>query len=386
MNTVMSDITTSEKEAGSGLTATAVVFESVHKFSLQEFPLPAIGPDDLLLEVSLCGVDGSELHMFEGELDFINDKTPLIFGDEIVGRVVAIGDEAKSNRKLEIGDFITVESRWPCAQGCRNCDRGHYFMCLNNPDMRGYGIIPIAEAPSLWGGYATHVYVPKDSLVYKIPEQLSEKAALFACSVLANGKRWTDVSGVGPDKTVVVIGPGPQGLACALAAAWAGSTVVVVGLERDAERLATATSLRAAHTVAIAPGESPAETAKRIKELVGEVDIVIDTAGFASAKQLAFNVISPLGTITNVAVPTPMEQPVNFMNVLLGEVTILNPMSHPHTVLDALNLAVDLLEDGIDVGSLVTHEFSLREAKHALEVAGNRTEESPVKVVLDPRL
>jgi threonine dehydrogenase-like Zn-dependent dehydrogenase len=385
MNTLNSEVASRATGPGAD-TATAVVFEGLRTFSQQTFPLPKISADDLLIEVSLCGVDGSELHMFEGELDFINAKAPLIFGDEIVGRIAAIGDAAREKRKLEIGDFVTVESRWPCAQGCRNCDRGHYFMCLNNPDMRGYGLIPVSEAPSLWGGYASHVFVPKDSLVYKIPEQLSENAALFACSVLANGMRWTEVSGVGPDKTVVVIGPGPQGLACALAAAWAGSTVVTVGLERDAERLAVASSLRSAHTVAIAAGETPSDTAARIRELVGTVDIVIDTAGFASAKQLAFEVIGALGTITNVAVPTPLEQPVNFMRLLTSEITVLNPMSHPHTVSQSLQLAVDLLADGIDVGELVTHEFSLRDAEHALAVASNRTEESPVKVVLNPRL
>lgn len=324
--------------------------------------------------------------MFNGELEYINKCVPLIFGDEIIGRIVAIGDAAREKRGLDIGDIVTAESRWPCAEGCRNCDGGQYFICLNNPESRGFGGISVSEAPSLWGGYASHVYVPKDALLYKIPSQLSERTALFACSVLANGLRWTEVSGVGPGKTVVVIGPGPQGLACVLAAAKAGSTVVSVGLERDAERLATASSLRAAHTVAIAPGETPVETAARIRALVGQVDIVIDTAGFAPAKQLAYEVVSSLGTVTNVAVPTPLEQPVHYMKALMKELKILNPMSHPHTVGRSLEFAVELLQDGIDVGELVTHEFALRDAATAIDVAANRTKESPVKVVLNPRL
>ncbi|NKX56555.1 zinc-dependent alcohol dehydrogenase [Arthrobacter mobilis] len=372
--------------SAAGTTATAVVYEAPRTFSLRELPLPEVGPDDVLLEVTLCGVDGSELHMFNGELEMFNGRAPLIFGDEIVGRIAAIGEAAREERGLDMGDFVTVESRWPCPEGCRHCDRGQYFICLNNTGHRGYGSIPLAEAPSLWGGYASHVYVPRNALLYRIPPQLSERAALFACSVLANGLRWTEVSGAGPGKTVVVIGPGPQGLASVLAAVRAGSAVVSVGLERDAERLAAASSLGAAHTVAIAPGENPGETAERIRALVGEVDIVIEGAGFAPAKQLAYEVVSPLGTVTNVAVASPIEQPVNFQQMLMKEIKMLNPMSHPHTVGKSLDLAVELLENGLDVGRLVTHEFALRDAAAAIDVAANRTEESPIKVVLNPAL
>lgn len=375
-----------DKTSEAKTTATAVVYEGPYTFSLQEFPIPTPGADDVLLEVTLCGVDGSELHEFNGEVEAVNQRAPIIFGDEIVGRITAIGDAAREERGLDIGDFVTVESRWPCPEGCRYCDRGQYFLCLNNKDGDGYGWTPVAKAPALWGGYATHVYVPKNALLYKIPAQLSERTALLACSVLANGLRWTEVSGAGPGKTVVVIGPGPQGLASVLTAARAGSTVVSVGLKRDAERLATATTLGAAHTVAIEDGETPTETAARIRELVGEVDIVIDVAGFAPAKQLAFEVVSKMGTVTNAAIPTPSEQPLNFLQALYKEVTILNPISHPHTVDRSLKLAVELLEDGLDVGQLITHEFSLREAEKAIAVAANRTEESPIKVVLNPSL
>jgi threonine dehydrogenase-like Zn-dependent dehydrogenase len=366
--------------------ATAVVYRGHRTFTLDQIPLPVIGPDEMLLEVILCGVDGSELKMFNGDIDHIEQKQPLIFGDEIIGRVVDIGTIASAERGLAIGDRVTVEARWPCAQGCRNCDRGQYFLCKNNPDALGYGTIALAHPPGLWGGYATHVYVPMGGLVYKVPDALSDEAALFGCSVLANGVRWTAASGVGTDTTVVIIGPGPQGLACVLAAARAGAQVISVGLERDTARLALAAELGAHHTVAIPSDEAPEETAARIRALVGEVDTVIDVAGFAPAKRLAWEVVSQLGTITNVAVASPRVQGIDFLTSLRKELRILNLTSHPHTVEASLRLASELYESGFDLGRLVSHQFGLADAATAIDVAAYRTEESPIKVALNPTL
>lgn len=365
-------------------TATAVVYEGPRVFTMKEIPLPAIGPQDTLLEVVLCGVDGSELHMYNGDYDWLNDKAPVTFGDEIIGRVIDIGVAAKERHGVVIGDLVTVEARWPCATGCQNCDRGQYFLCMHNTTFRGYGTISLAEPPHLWGGYATHVFVPEGALLYKVPQELPLRTALFACSVLANGLRWSEVNGAGAGKTTVVIGPGPQGLACTIAAARMGSTVVVVGLEHDGERLALARTLGAEHTYAIPEGEKPVETARKIRALVGRVDGVIEGAGYTPARDLAFEVISPLGVVTLVAAPTPPVQEINWRKV--REVTINSPLSHPHTIARSFDFAVQLLEEGMDVGSLVTHEYSLKDAEKAIAVASYKTDERPIKVVLNPAL
>jgi threonine dehydrogenase-like Zn-dependent dehydrogenase len=365
--------------------ATAVVYTGPESLEVQQFPIPHVAPDEMLVEVELCGVDGSEVHIYKGEMALYNRLAPVVLGDEVVGRVCAIGAVAQMERGLDVGDRVTIEARWPCSEGCRNCDRGQYFLCKKNPKARGYSTIPTTEAPGLWGSYASHLFVPAGALSYKVPDELPLKAALFACSVLANGMRWVELSQAGPGRTVVVIGPGPQGIACVLAAAHAGARVVSVGLERDVERLALATFAGAEATVAIADGETLETTVNRIQEILGDVDVVIDAAGFASAKSLAYAAIGQLGVLVNVAVATPQVQEVDYQDLLMKELTILNPISHPHAVQRSLDLAVSLLHSGIDVGSLVTHEFPLAEAEHAIAVAAYKTEESPIKVVLNPR-
>lgn len=369
------------------MTARAVVFEGPEQFRLREFDPPPIGPDEMMVEVLLCGVDGSEVKMFHGEFAWLNAAAPVIFGDEIVGRVCAIGDEAKRKRKLDVGDRVVVEPRWGCSQ-CRACVRGHYYLCRVNyfPVRVGYGIMNIDIAPGLWGGYASHVFVPGNAIALAVPEGMDSKTALMACSVLANGLRWTTFGEIGLGSRVAVVGPGPQGLGTVLAAARRGAAVVSIGLESDAERLEVAKRLGAKETIAIAPGEDAQTTRERVLAVMGEIDVAIDVAGFPPAKALALSLPSVLGAVVSPAAASPPVQEVDFMHLLRNEITLYQPNSHPHATGPALDLAAELLREGVDLGEFVSHVYPLESAEEALRIAGGETDERPIKVALDPLL
>ena len=366
--------------------ARAVIFERAETFVVRPVTLPPVGPDDMLVEVLLCGVDGSELHMYRGELPWFNARVPIIFGDEIIGRVAQIGAAAAQTRGMQVGDRITIEARWPCNR-CRCCSEGQYYLCENNPDGRGYGTISMNEAPGLWGGYATHVFVPHQALAYSVPEELTLDAALVSCSLLANSLAWVRQTALKEGGTLVVIGPGPQGIGCALVAADQGAKVVILGLERDADRLAFAESLSPSiHGLVLQRSEETAATVEKIAGILGEVDAVIEAAGVTAAKELAFAVVRRTGRVLQVSIPFPHVQSIDWQMALMKELTILNPVSHPHMVAPALALGAELAQRGIDVGRFVSHRFGLDDAAEAIEVASYRRDESPIKVVLDPAL
>lgn len=366
--------------------ARAVVFEQAETFVVRPVALPPVGSGDMLVEVLLCGVDGSELHMYRGELPWFNARVPIIFGDEIIGRVVQIGASAADARGMKVGDRITIEARWPCNR-CRCCTEGQYYLCENNPDGRGYGTISMNDAPGLWGGYATHVFVPAQALAYRVPEELTLDAALISCSLLANSLAWVGQAGLKKGGTLAVIGPGPQGIGCGLVAADRGAKVVILGLERDAQRLAFAESLSPSiQGVMLQQSEKPAAVAEKIAGILGEVDAVIEAAGAPAAKETAFAIVRRTGRVLQVSIPFPHVQSVDWQIPLMKELTILNPVSHPHAVEPALALGVELAQRGIDVGRFVSHRFGLDDAAEAIEVASYRRAESPIKVVLDPAL
>ncbi|RZT94859.1 alcohol dehydrogenase/L-iditol 2-dehydrogenase/D-arabinitol dehydrogenase (NADP+) [Advenella incenata] len=364
-------------------TAKYIEFVAPYTFEAREIHRPAIGEDDLLLKISLCGVDGSELHMFRGELQWVNDMAPLIFGDEIVGTVEEIGDRARRQRKLEVGDRVALEAKWPCNQ-CSSCLRRQYYLCDVHGIISGYGATTSKSPPFLWGGYSTHAFVPKQALVYKIPDTLHDSTALIGCSVLANGIRWVEESGVGDGDHVLIVGPGPQGLACALVALSLGAKVSMVGLRDDASRLELAMKFGVHNTFYVLP-DGPEGLAARVLQEAGQADVVIDLAGVQDAKLLGFAVVRKMGTFVNVALPFPSAQSMNWLDLLAREIRILSYASHPYTVEAGLAMAEKLLEKGIDIGSWITHIYPLGQAQIALEAAAYQTEERPIKVALNPQ-
>jgi threonine dehydrogenase-like Zn-dependent dehydrogenase len=368
--------------------ASALVYEGPEQVALREFPIPSVGADEMLVEVLLAGVDGSEIHMLRGEMQRINELAPVIFGDEIVGRITKIGDLAAERRGMRLGDEVIVEARWPC-NNCRACLAGQYYLCELagvGEGGYGYGWISCAEPPHLWGGYASHVFVPGDALVYRVPDQMGPETALVCGSVLANSYRWTARGGVALGMSVVVIGPGPQGIGCALAAALRGAAVTVVGLERDSARLAAASDMGADHVLALPERSGADEAEAAVRELLGgdHVDVVIDAAGAEASKQLAMALVRPMGTIVNVSVPAPPRVAINWLDALLKEVTMISPLSHPHSVEPALKMGLRLIERGLDPGRLVSHIFSLEESERALRTAAYELEERPTKVAIRP--
>lgn len=370
------------------MAASALVYEGPEIVAIREFPLPDLGPDDLLVEVALAGVDGSEVHMLRGEMARMNALAPVILGDEIVGRVAAIGERAAARRALASGDLVVVEARWPC-HDCRACLDGQYYLCEREGQGEGgtgYGWISCADAPHLWGGYATHVFVPGEALVYPVPEGLSLEAALVCGSVLANSYRWTGLARVELGHTVVVLGPGPQGIGCALAATLRGADVFVAGLERDASRLAMAAELGVAGVVALPGGAGHGDALGALRELTGgrPVDVVIDAAGARATKDLAVSLVRPMGMFANVAVSAPARASVDWFEMLLKEITVVTPLGHPHAVGPSLRMGTQLLARGIDPGRLVSHVFPLAEAERALRTAAYELDERPIKVAIAP--
>jgi alcohol dehydrogenase, propanol-preferring len=98
----------------------------------RDVPEPALGPGQVLIDVSACGICRTDLHVVDGELT--EPKLPLIPGHQVVGNVVATGPGVEAPT---VGDRVGVPwLGWTCGV-CRYCCSGRENLC-DSAQFTGY--------------------------------------------------------------------------------------------------------------------------------------------------------------------------------------------------------------------------------------------------------
>lgn len=275
------------------MNAQALVLTGTRKLTARELPTPRTGDDDGLLRVEACGLCGTDHEQYTGHL-----KAPYAFvpGHEVIGVVERLGPAAAERWGVTEGQRVAVEVFHSCRQ-CTQCLAGNYRRCERNGLATMVGFVDVDRPPGLWGGYATHLYLPPDSMLIPVPESLDPVLATVF-NPLGAGIRWAaTVPGTKPGDVVVVLGPGIRGLAACVAAKEAGAGfVMITGVgPRDTDRLAQATAFGA--DLAVDVSETDPIAALR-QATGGSADIVVDvTAKAPAALGQAVALARPGGTI-----------------------------------------------------------------------------------------
>jgi alcohol dehydrogenase len=354
------------------------VLVAPHRIESRDFPLPAIGDDDGLLRVELAGICGSDIHHWDGHSAVIRN-VPALLGHEIVGRIDRIGPSAAERWQAAVGDRVIVEASFGCGR-CERCRRGSYQMCA---DDQGYGgRLSAADPPHLWGAYGQFLYLPPRARVHRVSERITPEIGVVIGAVLANGIRWVQTMGnAGIGDTVVIFGPGPQGLACTIASHAAGaSRIIVVGLARDRARLDLARAFGATDAL-IASGSTVTEIAELTEGRLA--DVAIDVTANPGAAGQAASVVRPLGTFVMAGSKggAPVELPWD--KLVAGEIRVLGVNSHET---QAVRAAVQLAEAGrYPLERMLTHRLPLAQADEGIELVRSASPtDGVVKVALDP--
>lgn len=134
---------------------------------LVEIPTPQPGPGEILIQVEVCGVCRTDLHVVEGDLP--PRKQPIIPGHEIVGRVVG---RATGATRFELGTRVGAAWLHASCGKCRYCLRGDENLC-DAPRFTGWHVD---------GGYAEYA-IAREAFAYPLPEGVSSReAAPFLCA------------------------------------------------------------------------------------------------------------------------------------------------------------------------------------------------------------
>lgn len=361
-------------------TARAMVQHGPRDLRAQDFPLPAIGPEDALLRVEACGICGSDYEQFEGVLRV---PMPVIPGHEPVGIIAEIGDLASQRWGVGRGDRVAVEALLPCGY-CRECIQGRYRLCRGSRGLSAFGYKPVSVAPSLWGGFAEYMYLDPHAIVHPMSAAVPpEIAVLF--NPLGAGFRWAvDLPDLRNGETVVILGPGQRGLSCVIAAREAGAgCIIVTGLSRDEQKLALAREFGADHTIDV----EREPLVPRVREITGGdmADVVVDVTAYAvEAVTQAIDLARRGGRVVLGGTKGPKPVPDLLSDkIVLKELTLFGVLGVDWPAYDA---AIRLIESGkYALERMHTHTLPLADAERGLELlAGKVAGERAVHIALIP--
>lgn len=340
---------------------TAAVLHGPEDVRLEEVPIPAIGPQDLLARVEAASIDFTDRKVYlRGSHPMIT--IPGLFGHEWAGVVAARGAQADS--RWQPGMRVVAANSAPCTDPepsarCRACRRGRQGMCerllYNN------------------GAFAPYIRIPGrivEANLYELPAQaLFEEAALaepLACVMHAVRR-----VPMADDDRVVIVGAGPIGLLfIAVLRRRYGQSIRLISVDHHEDRLVLAKSFGA--DAALNTAEGPDSTTVRAALGIEGADVVIEAVGSVQAHQEACELIGRGGTLIPFGgVAKGALLPLDLHRLHYDEIRIV-PIYH-HTPNDFADAVQAIVRREVPVARLITARLPLTELPKALDMVQERT-------------
>lgn len=349
---------------------------------VREFDVPPLAPDGGLLKIEAAGVCGADWPYF---LNYPKTKGPLILGHENVGVIAQLGKAAAQRWGVKEGDRVALEEYLPCGH-CEYCRSAEFRLCDATDTLLGngirYGSTPIGVPPSLWGGYSQYQYLHPNSVFHKVPAHVPAEQAALALP-LGNGVEWTVLQGgAGIGQTVVIQGPGQQGLACVIAAKEAGANCIIIsGLARDAHRLELAKEFGAHHTINV----EQQDLLEAVMRITGGrmADLVIDCAAGGPATVALSLQLACKGGRVILGGQKRQRIPEFDSDLMIRKfLTVMGMRGHSY---QSVEVAIQIIAAGrYPLAKMCTHLFGLDEVGEALRTVGGEGRPDAIHCSVDP--
>jgi len=327
---------------------------------LCDFDTPSPKNDEVLIKVVFSGICGSDIHALKGEY---NKKIPLTLGHEFIGIVHEKGDKVTS---LTTGDRVVSETTYEVCEKCVHCLSQEFNLCSHR---KGLGT-------QVDGSFATFV-LAKAERCHKLPDSISnEVAALIeplACCIHAVMEK----TNIQPHEKIAVFGPGPIGVLLALVAKSLQADVTLIGITKDAHRLAKARELGLSHVIDSQTIDWPTVLKESTNHL--GFDQVFECSGSPQALQQALEIVKKKGMVIQEGLFAKNPVPVDMSLLLNKEIQLIGSRTQKtsswHKTIEWLQTA------NVDLTPVVTKILPLTQWEEAFRLAMNGDE---LKVLLKP--
>lgn len=231
----------------------AMVYAAPLTLNVQDLPEPEPAPGEVVVNVKVAGICGSELEGIRSKSPF--RVPPLVMGHEFGGTRVDDG------RRVVVNPIVFCGCCDLCLRGSTNICRERAVIGIQRP-----------------GAFAERVCVPLRCL-YPVPDDMTWAQVALVEPIANAVHAWRLVADQMPAR-VGVIGAGTIGLTCLLVSRRNGAEQVHVA-DLAADRLNAARRLGAD-----AAGD----------RLPGEYDVIFDAVGSAGTRRLSVDLLRPGGT------------------------------------------------------------------------------------------
>jgi 2-desacetyl-2-hydroxyethyl bacteriochlorophyllide A dehydrogenase len=320
----------------------ALVFEEPRRAVVRDFETPAIAADEVLVRSRNVGICHSDFELYEGRY-IIPVSYPIIPGHEWAGEIAEVGGGVTT---LQSGDRVVGEC-----------------VVNNGDDHFGFSI----------SGADAEYFVAKASWLHRIPDELSFSQGAFVEPFSVAYAATVAADGIDASDEVAVIGGGPIGLLCAMAAATMGASVTLV--EPQAHRRSLGLEIGAKR--ALDPTAAPLP--EQALEVTGGrgFDVVIEAAGVPAAMASALPIAGLGARLVFVGIDVGGSAPVEIGLVQSKALQVRGIIGSaglwPRTIRF-------MATSGLDPTPLLTASFSLDDAPDALEAARDTSRNVKVQI------
>ena len=353
-------------------TMRAAVYRGINDIRVETVPVPKIGPGELLVRIATCGICGTDLK----KIHYGSHSAPRIFGHEMAGTIVAVGEGVNS---FAIGERVMVFHHVPCNQ-CFYCRKGTPAQC---PLYKRTGVTAGFEPSG--GGFAEYIrvmdWIVANRGVVRIPDDVPFEQAAFVepLNTVLKGVKMLNLES---DDTVLVIGQGPIGLMHAALANRTGAKVLTSDLYPERHAIAARYGLK--HPIH-AGNENVIERVLAETEGRGADAVILAVGGKALIKT-AMDACRPGGKVMLFAQTQHEDATFDPGAVCMDEKTLMGSYSSSFDILDEVTeIVFGGYRNGFDLTQLISHRFQLEDAVAGIDIASHPKADS-MKIMVEPVL